>query len=518
MASSGLEDASGVVRVSTRWTEAERIRRIRKAVAEVGSDVRLLEVGSTGVGGLEPLLTATVDGRTLLFSQCDLEETLSVVESLAEGEFSSVDADAVIEHDPKTTTFPTPETGPLAVGRRRVLGACGWVDPTDIDAYVDDRTVLVRDHPADGVIDRVDEYGLCGRGRGDGARDEPVADHWRTARETDGDPAIVVHGNEADPRSTADSLLLSSDPFAVLDAAVTVATLIGAPEVVVYLNEADERATQVVPTAAEAFERLEGHDVTITVAEGPDTYAAGEPTMALESLEGNDRLEARRRPPDPSAYGLYGRPTVIHTPRTLAQLRWLVAEGWPAVGVDADPGTRLVEVRGAVTDPAVVELPTDTDLSRALEAVDVDGTFTAACVGGVFGGFTRTLDVPANRNGLAAGGLGTNGPIELLTEDRCPVAIADDRAVFAREENCGRCVPCREGSKQLTELLRQTADDAGAIDGARELARVMETSSLCAFGKDAARPIATALDVFEPEFLAHVDGRCPAGECDGGNR
>jgi NADH-quinone oxidoreductase subunit F len=176
-------------------------------------------------------------------------------------------------------------------------------------------------------------------------------------------------------------------------------------------------------------------------------------------------------------------------------------------------GTRLFTVAGDVDAPATVELSTGATLDAALPAVETVEGRKAACVGGVFGGLTRSLDVPASAPGLESARLGTNGVVELLGESTCMVALAGSRATFAREENCGRCVPCREGSTQLVGLLRDVYDGEFADGMLRELLRVVRETSLCGFGRDAARPVTTAMEAFETEFTAHAAGRCPAGTC-----
>ncbi|WP_394352038.1 NADH-ubiquinone oxidoreductase-F iron-sulfur binding region domain-containing protein [Halorussus amylolyticus] len=145
-------------------------------------------------------------------------------------------------------------------------------------------------------------------------------------------------------------------------------------------------------------------------------------------------------------------------------------------------------------------------------------SFKLAVVGGQFGGLTRDLDVPASAPALRGAGLGTEGAVELFGDDACPVAVAGTRTKFAREENCGRCVPCREGSKQLTDLLREVYDGAYRREKLGELARVVGETSICEFGQAAARPVATAIAEFDAEFAAHADGRCPSGACDRGGR
>jgi NADH-quinone oxidoreductase subunit F len=246
-------------------------------------------------------------------------------------------------------------------------------------------------------------------------------------------------------------------------------------------------------------------DAMLRVETGPDEYRAAEPTMALEALEGNNRLEARLRPPGPAEVGLDGRPTAIHTPRTRAQV----------VGALDDDPTRLVTVDGDVAAPATVELPTGATLADAAGAVDPERSVRAACVGGEFGGLTADLDVSLTVESLTGADLGTEGVVELLAEGRCSVAFAGERARFAEEENCGRCVPCREGTQQLTALLREVYEGSYRADALDELIGVMASSSICAFGVDAPRPVRTAMAEFEREFEAHAAGCCPAGACDG---
>jgi NADH-quinone oxidoreductase subunit F len=227
--------------------------------------------------------------------------------------------------------------------------------------------------------------------------------------------------------------------------------------------------------------------------------------MAIEDIEGNHRLEARRRPPGPPVFGLDGQPTLVHTPRTMAHLAISLREG--------APGTRVVTVEGDVDATATLELPESATLDDAIDAVGVDGQFKAACVGGRFGGVTDSLATALDPDSLTAAGLGTDGIVHVLSADQCLLSFIGKRASFGADTNCGRCVPCREGTTQLTELLRDVYDgqyDRATID---ELTDVMATTSLCAFGVAAARPVETALATFEREIEAHADGRCPAGTC-----
>jgi NADH-quinone oxidoreductase subunit F len=454
-------------------------------------DVSVRRVGSAGTPS--PLGLYTASGRTAIHTDPQPEGARQAARALESGDLPTNDAHAVVDHDPVASTLPVPESGPLSVGTRRVLGPCGWADPTVRPEPI------VADTDPGAVLDRIDSVGLRGRGRADGTDDGPLSEIWTRAIEADGDPVVVVHAADTDCRT--DELLCRSVPGYVLDGARIVAETVGAGDVVALATE-----QSVDPLEAVVDEEV--------VHPAPESFRVGEPTMALEALEGNDRIEARRRPPGPEEWGLYSRPTVVHTPRTLLQLRTLLERDGNGFDPEsADPGTRLVSLRGAVAAPAVVELRTDSALSKALSAVETEGN--RYVVGGQFGGVTDSLDMPVSAPALSASGLGTEGIVEVLGSEDCIVATVGERAAFAREENCGRCVPCREGSKQLHEALRAVYDGEFDPETLRTLSRVMRTTSLCAFGEAAARPVRTALEAFEPEFHAHAEGRCPAGACGG---
>ncbi|WP_121823512.1 NADH-ubiquinone oxidoreductase-F iron-sulfur binding region domain-containing protein [Halostella salina] len=460
------------------------------------TDTTVAAVGSTGVPAVEPLVLATRDGATAVHTNCTPERVEAVVTRLTDDSADVADdADAVVEHDADRATLPSLGLPGLDGDQRRTLGACGWRRPTH-----------PADHEAAGGFAETDPEAardaasdLHGRGWGDWCQDTPVAAAWETAREADGDPSVVVNGHG----NPVDALLLASAPFEVLDGARATADAVGSDQVVVYASSADERAVETVREAAANYPEP---SPAVDVVAGPPEYRAAEPTMALEAIEGNHRLEARLRPPGPDETGLHGRPTLVHTPRTLAHLAVALREGGSA-------GTRAVTVRGDVAAPATVELPETATLGDAADAVDVDGEVKAACVGGRFGGITRSLDAALSPDALAEAGLGTEGVVELLAEDRCLVEFVGKRAQFAADENCGRCVPCREGTAQLANKLRAVYDRSYDPEGIAELVGVMESSSICTFGVDAGRPARTAMQAFESEFEAHARGQCPAGSC-----
>ncbi|NUB93817.1 NADH dehydrogenase FAD-containing subunit [Haloterrigena sp. SYSU A121-1] len=498
----GAVGQSPVVRVSA-VIAADRGDRVYAAARDAAASVSVVRTGPTGVDELEPLVLATDDGRTAFFRSPSPSTARGLVTEFESNGLPTSRADATVDHDPDATSLPVPETGPLAAGRRLVLGPCGWVDPLDPADY----TLCSTERDASVAAD----MGILARGRGDAIADEPTVDAWKRARETDGDPVVIVNANESDDRQRADRTLLAGAPIAVLDGVAAVAEYVGAEDAVVYLNEHETTLQRHVRRASNAVE--DELPVVPDVVAGPDEYRAGAPTAALEAMEGADRIEPRLQPPTPAEYGLYGRPTIVHTPRTFAQVRQAV-HAPESLDADAlDPGTRLVTVTGDVETPATVELDSSATLEATRDAVSMDGSFKMACVGGVFGGFTTDLDVIPTAQSLTAVDLGTDGVVELLSDGRCAVATAGERARFASETNSGRCVPGREGTKQLAELLRDVYAGAFRSDEIRELGRVMARSSNCQIGATAPRPVITAIDEFESEFRAHANGRCPSGTC-----
>ena len=499
----GAVGRSPLVRVATDPRTGTGERAVRTA-QDAADSVPVVRTGPTGITAQDPLVLATGDGQTAFFGDPAQSKIREIVRALEDGTVPTEGADAVVDHDPGTATLPVPGTGPLAVGQRSVLGPAGWIDPLEPS----DWSFVASTSTAEAVTD----VGLLGRGRGDATADDPVVESWETARDADGDPVVVANANGASDAPRGDGVLLASAPLAIADGMAAVAEYVGADDAIIALNETETNALahhlrEAIDAAADDL------SVVPQVVTSPDEYRAGEPTAALEALEGADRIEPRLQPPSPAKRGLYGRPTVIHTPRTFAQVQRAMQDPSALDADAADPGTRLISVTGDVTDQATIELGSSASLAATRDAVDLTGSFKMACVGGVLGGITPALDVTPTAGSLRAAGLGTDGVVELLDTERCPVATVGRRARFAATENSGRCVPGREGTKQLTELLRDVYDGSFETDKIRELARVMRQSSNCQIGAHAPRPVVTAIDEFEPEFRAHADGRCPSGTC-----
>ncbi|MFC6794063.1 hypothetical protein ACFQFH_06490 [Halobaculum halobium] len=273
-----FDDADGVAVL-------EAARRAADAASDPdGPPIETLAVGSPGTVHL-PLAAVTRGGRTAVHRSVDPNEAASLVSLLADGDLPVDGADSVVEHEPDPDDFPV-DGGPLSAGTRRTLRGAGWTDPTDFASP-----------PAMGerALETVSRLGLRGRGWGDARQDEPLAEGWREARDAEGDPVVVVNGLDADPKADGDRLVLASLAGRVVAGAVVAASAVDAAEVVAVVPEDDPVVADRVSAVADRV--ADETNLTVEVVGAEADYMTAEHTAVLESIEGNDRIEARRRPP-----------------------------------------------------------------------------------------------------------------------------------------------------------------------------------------------------------------------------
>jgi NADH-quinone oxidoreductase subunit F len=272
MADDGILGADPALRVSFGGPNRSAGREVLSAAQEVASGTTVAEVGSTGVRALEVLVLATAEGETAFYPRCPTEQVASIVDDLEAGSLPTEGAKRVVEHESGRDRLPTPADGPLSVGTRAVLGACGWAVPTSAGDYPADTFVASGIEDPNEAVSPVAEASLKGRGRGDAAADVPIAERWELAREAGGEAAIVINANEADRRAAMDRLLLESAPLAVLDGALAAGQALEATTVLVYCNETDELAQQRAAAAATVLEEESDAGSSIEVLAGPDEY------------------------------------------------------------------------------------------------------------------------------------------------------------------------------------------------------------------------------------------------------
>jgi len=481
----------GTIRVAAGWNSRDADRLVAAADEDAGG-VRVIRSGPVGIAGWDPVLFASTADRTAVYPAPSIATVGEVTAAVEAGELPAETPHAV-SHPGAATRRPAVPGTPLGVGDDRVVGYAGWVDPmasTDVPAALDLLAGSAR--------------GVLGRGWGDAAEDVPVGEVWDRLPPETSDAIVVV--NAADPHRLAqvDRFLMATQPGRIIGTAARLCDALDAEDLVVVLpTDADQLAARLKEGIAEPSA------VSTQVICGPDLFHATEPAALVEYLEGNDRIEPRRRPPGPERFGVFGRPTLIHTPRTLAQIAAVEETGQ----MGEDPGTRLFHVCGDVRVEQTIELAPSQPIGMAVSAAAPEDEVGMTIIGGVFGGFTTDLDLPANAPALQAAGVGTDGVIEVCAPRRCPVRIAGDRISYAAESNSGRCVPGREGTVQLTELLRGVYSGELDAAGIEELARVMRRSSNCRLAAAATRPVTTALAQFRGAFEAHAAGECPTGGC-----
>jgi len=387
----------------------------------------------------------------------------------------------------------------------------------------------VADLAPETVIRLVGEAGLRGRG----GAGYPTADKWRICRaQPSGQRYAVANGYEADPGTATDRTLMESDPHGVLEGLALAAFAVGATQAFVAVRADATTAVHRLATAIHEAEEagiigsaaLGGRvDLHVELRELQGAFVLGEETVLMRALEGK-RGMPEQRPPYPAVKGLWGAPTVVNNVATLAAVPWILGHGpadFRAIGDPAAPGTALVHVTGAVARPGVVEVPTGTPLRAIVAAAGGSaGALKAVLVGGPSGGFlpAAALDTSYGQAALAeAGAIVGSGALLVVDESACIVELATLMERFMSEESCGKCVPCRIGTRRLTEIgERFTGGRARPADVRLlgDLAADVRDGSLCGHGITAPNPLTSGLRHFAAEFDDHISrGMCPAGVC-----
>lgn len=383
------------------------------------------------------------------------------------------------------------------------------------------------------VIAEVRTAGLRGRGGAGVLTAEKLA---LVAQAPDEQKYVVCNAYDADMRSLISGTLLARDPHRVIEGLALAGFACGASEGYIFMRGSREEGASAIQAALR--EALDQHilgrgifgshfDFSITVVGVDLGFMAGEETTMLEIIKGR-RAMPQQRPPYPTQYGLYDRPTAIHNVETLANLSGIVARGGDAfrrIGAPTNPGTKLFTVYGPGArdaDGRLIEVPTGTPLTQALAQAGLQVSPTTArgiVVGGMEGGVLpmTQLNVALDFESLEeAGAIVGSSVIEVLPANTCMVSWAADRSRVLSKESCGKCVPCRVGVKRITGTLEGIISDIGAsgdLDLLQEFAHYVPDGSLCGFGVHAVHPVVTAMRYFADDFKAHLEGSCPTGTC-----
>lgn len=418
---------------------------------------------------------------------------------------------------------------------------CGAIDPTDLDEYIRLNGFQALKQCLAGSTEDAQEPGpiigaIHASGlRGRGGAGFPTGQKWEVVRNAPGETKYVIcNGDEGDPGAFMDRMILESYPFRVIEGMIIASLAVGAHEGLLYIRAEYPLAVARVEEALRICEeagylgenvRGSGHAFRLRVTHGAGAFVCGEESALLAAVEGR-RGTPNFRPPYPAQKGLHGCPTLVNNTETFALVPWILrhgAEAFATLGTAQSKGTKVFSLAGKINRGGLIEVPMGTTIREIVEDIGggVQGgkEFKAVQVGGPSGGCipAALADTPIDYEALAdAGAMMGSGGLVVLDETDCMVEMARYFLSFTQWESCGKCPPCRVGTKRMLEILERLCDGKGETGDLTELetlAHVVKNNSLCGLGKTAPNPVLTSLRYFRDEFEAHVEGRCPAGKC-----
>ena len=495
-------------------------------------EISVVETGCMGACQLGPLLVVYPEG--IMYTKVKPEDAKEIVEEhfLKGRPVKRLMWKSESKEIPNLSEIPF-----FAKQTKIVLRNCGIINPEDINEYIANNgyealsKAITEMEPQD-VIKVVRDSGLRGRG-GAGF---PTGLKWEfAAKQNSPEKYIICNAYEGDPGAYMDRSVLEGDPHSVLEGMEIAGYAIGATKGFIYVRAeyplAVERLQIAIKQAHEAG--LLGKNILgtnfsfdIELRMGAGAFVCGEETALINSIEGK-RGEPRKKPPFPAVSGLFGKPTVINNVETLANLPVIIDKGAKFLrqfGTEKSPGTKVFALAGKVNITGLVEVPLGTPLRQLV--FDIGGgipeghTFKGALTGGPSGGVIpkEHLDVPMDYENLPA--LGTimgSGGLIIIDETSCMVDVAKFFLKFTVDESCGKCTPCREGTRQMLSILERISTGKGKegdIERLEEMGNLIKLTSLCGLGQTAPNPVLTTIRYFKDEYIAHIQDKiCPAHVC-----
>ena len=513
------------------------IEKLQEEIKAQGleKEVNVIRTGCFGLCALGPIMVVYPEGA--FYSRVTVEDVPEIVsEHLLKGRIVKrlLYQETVVDDN---TTKSLNETTFYAKQMRIALRNCGVINPENIDEYIAQDgyaalgKVLTEMTPQE-VIDLVLASGLRGRG-GAGF---PTGRKWQFAANSKAEQKYACcNADEGDPGAFMDRSVLEGDPHSVLEAMAIAGYAIGANQGYIYIRAEYPIAVKRLQIAIEQAREYgllgknifdSGFDFDIDIRLGAGAFVCGEETALMTSIEGK-RGEPRVRPPFPAVKGLFGVPTVLNNVETYANIPQIILKGadwFRSIGTEKSPGTKVFALGGKITNTGLVEVPMGTTLRDVVEeiggGVPNGKKFKAAQTGGPSGGCipAKLIDTPIDYDNLIAiGSMMGSGGLIVMDETTCMVDIAKFFLEFTVDESCGKCTPCRVGTKRLLEILNKITSGNGTledIDKMEELCYYIKENSLCGLGQTAPNPVLSTLKYYRDEYEAHVvEHRCPAGAC-----
>ena len=496
--------------------------------------IKLVKTGCFGLCALGPVVVVYPEGA--FYSRVNVEDVSEIVtEHLLNGRIvkkllysETVDGDNIKSLE---------ETAFYKKQMRVALRNCGVIDPENIEEYIaiDGYQALgkvLTEMTPEEVIGVIKDSGLRGRGGGGFS----TGTKWDFTYKAEGDQKYVAcNADEGDPGAFMDRSILEGDPHTIIEAMAIAGYAVGASQGYIYIRAEYPIAVNRLEIAIKQAREHgllgkdifgTGFDFDLDIRLGAGAFVCGEETALLTSIEGK-RGEPRPRPPFPAIKGLWGKPTLLNNVETYANITQIIlngAEWFKSIGTEKSKGTKVFALGGKINNTGLVEIPMGTTLREIVE--DIGGgipggkKFKAAQTGGPSGGCIprELIDTPIDYDSLISiGSMMGSGGLIVMDEDNCMVDIAKFFLEFTVDESCGKCAPCRIGTKRLLELLNKITDGKGTmedLDRLEELCYSIKASSLCGLGQTAPNPVLSTLRYFRDEYEAHVkDKRCPAGVC-----
>lgn len=526
------------------------LKAVKDYLVEKTLDADVIEVGCIGLCSSEPILDVQLPGyNRVSFEKVDA----GMVEHLLNGIFQlEVDREHAMCQFPSTGNkswegVPVYREHPFFKPQSRlVLKNCGIVDPVSIEEYIatggyQNYLSLIRSKKPYEVCDIIERSGLRGRGGGG----FPTGKKWKFAFQTEADQKyLICNADEGDPGAFMDRAVIEGDPHRLIEGMAIAAYGIGATKAYVYiraeyplaiarLNIALEQAKTYGLLGENIFDT--GVNFSIKVKKGAGAFVCGEETALIHSIEG-ERGMPRPRPPFPAVNGLFHKPTIINNVETLANLPEIIALGvehFAAMGTETSKGTKVFALSGKIALTGLVEVPMGTTIREVLfnigGGIPNDKKFKAVQIGGPSGGCIteQNLDIQIDYESLIkVGAMMGSGGLVVMDEDTCMVDVAKFFMDFIQRESCGKCIPCREGTRRMLEILHtithKPTDEAKyeplerikSVMQLEKLGKVIRETSLCGLGQTAPNPVLSTLRWFRHEYEEHIfDKKCPASVC-----
>lgn len=535
--------AGGSLKIYAKFREVLKARGMKVVVAleKEKGDFGLAETGCKGFCQMGPLVTIKPLG--VMYVKVKVEDVEEIVEKTLVG--GAVVERLLYKRPDNSKVVEQSQDIPFYKAQHRLLlNKCGSIDVNDVDEYIAGEGYFMARKAVLNMKDKeiCDEILASGlRGRGGGGF--PAGRKWDLTRVNQSDVKyIICNGDEGDPGAFMDRCIMEGNPHSVLEGMIIAAAAVGASEGIIYVRMEYPLAVKrlrgaIAQARAAGFlgKNIFGSKMNfdVEIMEGAGAFVCGEETALMASVEGRRGMPTLK-PPFPAEKGLFGKPTVINNVETLAAVPVIMRMGsaeYAKLGTEKSKGTKVFALTGHIANSGLIEVPFGVTLRQIVGeigggVIDDAGNncginFKAVQIGGPSGGCLtqKHLDMPIDYDGLiAAGAMVGSGGLVVMNQQTCIVKIAQYFMQFTQNESCGKCTPCREGTRQMLALLTKIVEgkaDMADLKLLEDLAQTVKVSSLCMLGKTAPNPVISTLTHFRDEYLAHVlEKRCPTNACE----